>query len=106
MMSGWRSDIENVSIKRLQQFHRDFYWPNNATVSVVGDFDEQMVLDQLQNAFGHIPRQKSHCLRFTQEPEQEGERRGFCADLPGQTGCVCIMWRACAGLLIICLFLH
>ncbi|MFZ2500812.1 MAG: pitrilysin family protein, partial [Minisyncoccia bacterium] len=36
---GWRSDIEHMSIERLKQFYDDFYWPDNATVSVVGGFD-------------------------------------------------------------------
>ena len=36
---GWRSDIENVSTKRLKEFYNMYYWPNNATVTVIGDFE-------------------------------------------------------------------
>ena len=36
---------------------------------------------------------------YTQEPEQEGERRFVLRrSAPGQTGAVCICWRMCAGL--------
>ena len=34
---GYKSDIEHVPIEKLRQFYDTFYWPNNATVSVVGD---------------------------------------------------------------------
>ena len=35
---GWQSDIEGVSTERLRQFYETYYWPNNATVTVIGDF--------------------------------------------------------------------
>ena len=97
---GWRSDIENVSIERLQQFYRDFYWPNNATITVVGDFDESTVLNSLQASFGHIPASAESMPEiYTQEPEQEGERRLVLKrPAPGQAGGVCMTWRMCAGL--------
>jgi zinc protease len=41
---GWRSDIERVPIERLKKFYDDFYHPDNATVSVVGGFDEAETL--------------------------------------------------------------
>src|SRR6202521_2450385 len=41
---GWKSDIEHVSIGKLQEFYDTFYWPNNATVTVVGDIDEAATL--------------------------------------------------------------
>src|ERR1700734_2961719 len=34
---GYKSDIEHVPIEKLRQFYDTFYWPNNATVSVVGE---------------------------------------------------------------------
>ncbi len=36
---GWKSDIEHVPIAKLRDFYDTFYWPNNATVTVVGDID-------------------------------------------------------------------
>src|SRR4051812_13439573 len=35
---GWRSDIEKVPITKLKEFYDTFYWPNNATITVIGDF--------------------------------------------------------------------
>jgi len=36
---GWRSDIEGVPIEKLRAFYDTFYWPDNATATVIGDFD-------------------------------------------------------------------
>jgi zinc protease len=36
---GWKSDIEKVSVEQLRAFYDTFYWPNNATVTFVGDID-------------------------------------------------------------------
>ena len=38
---GWRSDIESVSTERLKEFYDVYYWPNNATATVIGDFDKE-----------------------------------------------------------------
>ena len=73
---GWRSDIENVSIERLQQFYNDFYHPNNATVSVVGGVSEEDALKLIKKHFGKIPASKNPIPgMYTAEPPQEGERR-------------------------------
>lgn len=73
---GWRSDVEGVPIERLRQFYNDFYWPNNATLLVVGDFDPKKTLDMVVKKFGSIPPSpKPFPPVYTTEPPQEGERR-------------------------------
>jgi zinc protease len=73
---GWRTDIEKVSIERLQQFYDDFYWPDNATISIVGDFDTKNVLEKIKKEFGQYSRApRPYPLMYTSEPPQEGERR-------------------------------
>ena len=52
---GWRSDIEKVSIEKLQEFYDTFYWPNNATVSVLGDFTPAQALGLVKKHYGAIP---------------------------------------------------
>ena len=49
---GWRSDIENVSTKRLQEFYNTYYWPNNATATVIGDFEKKQTLALIKKYFG------------------------------------------------------
>src|SRR3979411_1130090 len=36
---GWKSDIEHIPIAKLREFYDTFYWPNNATVTVIGDLE-------------------------------------------------------------------
>ena len=73
---GWRTDIENVSINRLKSFYDTFYWPNNATVTVIGDFDTKKILKLIDKYFGKIKKSPHEIpIMYTQEPVQEGPRR-------------------------------
>ena len=75
---GWRSDIEQVPIARLKQFYDDFYWPDNATVSVVGGLEVKEALAMIVKAFGvHPPKKGGYLPMYTEEPRQEGERRAI-----------------------------
>lgn len=77
---GWKSDIEKVSIERLKQFYNDFYWPDNATVSVVGGFDVDETLSMLKKEFGvHSKKEGTYLSVYTEESKQEGERRATVA---------------------------
>jgi zinc protease len=73
---GWKTDIEQVPIERLQQFYNDFYWPNNATVTIAGDFDASQALELIKRYFGvYTKSPKPFPPLYTDEPIQEGERR-------------------------------
>lgn len=73
---GWKSDIENVSIERLKKFYDTFYWPNNATVTMVGDFEKEKALALVKKHFGRIPKSREEIPEvYTEEPKQEGQRR-------------------------------
>lgn len=73
---GWRSDIENVPIEKLRAFYDTFYWPDNATVSVLGDIDPAAALALVRKYYGgytHSPQSIPQV--YTVEPEQTGPRR-------------------------------
>ena len=73
---GWRADIENISTDRLKEFYNTFYWPNNATATVIGDFSVEEILDLVWKSFGKIPRSPNTIpVMYTEEPPQEGLRR-------------------------------
>lgn len=73
---GWRSDVEGVPIARLQQFYKEFYHPDNATLLVIGDFKTADALADIARNFGKVPRASKPIPRvYTVEPPQEGERR-------------------------------
>jgi zinc protease len=73
---GWRSDVEGVSMDRLREFYNTFYWPNNATVILVGDVEPQNSMQLMQKHFGKLPTAPKPIPEvYTTEPVQEGERR-------------------------------
>jgi zinc protease len=73
---GWRSDVEGVPMDRLREFYNTFYWPDNASVILVGDFEAQAALKLMHKYYGQIPSAPKPLPEvYTVEPPQEGERR-------------------------------
>ena len=94
---GWRSDIEKVSIAKLREFYDTFYWPNNATVTVIGDFAPRRALELIGKYFGAIPRSPQPIPQvYTEEPAQTGPRR-VTVKRPGEVGVVQVAFKAPAA---------
>ncbi|QYJ75366.1 pitrilysin family protein [Shewanella sp. FJAT-52076] len=73
---GARSDLENVSIERLQDFYRKYYQPDNATLIVAGKFAPEDMLKKIEATFGTIPKpNRTIEPLYTVEPAQDGERQ-------------------------------
>ena len=73
---GWKEDIENVPIERLKEFYDTFYWPNNSTVTIIGDIESAEALNMVKEHFGKYGASPHEIPEmYTQEPEQEGPRR-------------------------------
>lgn len=90
---GWRSDVEGVPTERLKQFYDTFYWPNNATLVVVGDFEEARLLEQIQKHFAAIPASPRPIPQvYTVEPKQQGERR-FVLRRAGEVRYLQMVWH-------------
>ncbi len=72
---GWRKDIEQVTPEGLRSFYDRYYWPNNATVSVIGGFNAEGVMAQIKAAFESIPRREIPVKDLSGlEPDQRGKR--------------------------------
>jgi zinc protease len=94
---GWRSDIEKVSIEKLREFYDTFYWPDNATVTVIGDFQPENALGLIKKSYGAIPKAPKPIPQvYTEEPAQTGPRR-FVIKRAGQLGAVAIGHKIPAG---------
>lgn len=72
--TGTISSLENISREQTMELYRDIFSPNNMVVSVVGDFDEKLMLDWSNGLLGKLngPRFKMPCVN--KEPEQKGPR--------------------------------
>ena len=87
---GWRSDIEKVSIEKLREFYDTYYWPNNATVSIIGDFQTPAALGLVKKFYGVYPKSPKPIPQlYTEEPEQTGARR-VTVKRSGQLGVVAV----------------
>jgi zinc protease len=90
---GWRSDIEHVPIEKLRAFYDTFYWPDNATVTIVGDIEPAQALKLVNKYYGKIPRAPQPIpVVYTEEPAQSGPRR-VTLERPGQLGSLVIAYK-------------
>jgi zinc protease len=94
---GWKSDIEHVPIGRLRDFYDTFYWPNNATVTVIGDIEPTVTLGLIKKYYGGYTHSPAPIPTiYTEEPAQDGERRVI-VRRPGELGTVIIAHKVPNG---------
>jgi zinc protease len=53
---GNKSDVERVTMDKLQGFYHKYYQPDNAVLMVAGKVDEPKVVELVNQYFGKIPR--------------------------------------------------
>ena len=91
---GWKSDIESITPDGLREYYDTFYWPNNATLSIVGQFDRPKVLAEVAERFGQIDAAPHEIPQVTTaEPEQSGPRR-VTVRQDGQLGAVLMGFKS------------
>jgi zinc protease len=87
MPIGTKSDIENVPIDRLDAFYHKFYQPDNALLTIAGQFDGSKALALVAEDFGAIPRPtRVLAPTYTVEPTQDGERSATVRRVGGNQG--------------------
>ncbi|MDF1558970.1 MAG: pitrilysin family protein [Bacteroidales bacterium] len=52
---GEMKDLFNATVEDVKEFHGRFYIPNNATLSIAGDFETEEVKALVRKYFGEIP---------------------------------------------------
>jgi zinc protease len=73
---GSMADLEAASIADVREFHETFYVPENATLTIVGDFDTAQALQMVTQYFGRVPKARKPVPReIAAEPLQAAERR-------------------------------
>jgi len=56
---GHLSDLQAAPVEAVKEFFRQYYAPNNATVSIVGDFDPARARSLVRKYFGELPKGKA-----------------------------------------------
>ena len=85
---GSMADLEAASIADVREFHETYYVPENATVTIVGDFDSEQTLSMVNQYFA--PRAEGEATgaeRYSEgaaadEGTPRGDRRSVAASRP------------------------
>jgi len=89
---GDMADLTTMTRDDLYTHYRTYYIPNNAIISVVGDFQTNAMLSRIETLYGGIPAgpEPKHFVR--PEPPQQGERR-VKVERPGATPLISVAYR-------------
>src|SRR4030095_15181839 len=82
---GSMEDLNAATVQDAEAFFRIYYAPNNAVLSMVGDFKTDVALGFIKKHFEKIPSQTPPAVPDMSEPEQKGERRKVIEDSFAQT---------------------
>ncbi len=52
---GEMEDLFNATVEDVKEFHGKYYVPNNATLTIAGDFDSEEIKELVGKYFGEIP---------------------------------------------------
>ncbi|HEY0701829.1 MAG TPA: pitrilysin family protein [Candidatus Acidoferrales bacterium] len=72
---GSMTDLNAASIDDVKDFFRIYYAPNNAVLTLVGDFDPDEALAKVKKYFGSIPAQPTPASGGLLDEPHYGERR-------------------------------
>lgn len=73
---GSMEDLEAASIEDVREFHRTYYVPENATLTVVGDFDTAQAVQLVNQYFARVAKAPHPVPRdIPKEPAWTKERR-------------------------------
>lgn len=72
---GWKADLREITHKDLWDYYKACYTPDNAVLVVVGDFETDRMVSDIERLFGGIQGSADVPEIRSVEPPQEGERR-------------------------------
>jgi oligopeptide/dipeptide ABC transporter ATP-binding protein len=72
---GWKSDLRAITREELYAHYQTYYMPNNAVLVLVGDFQTDAIMQQVEQHFADLPSGPRLPVFRPEEPEQQGERR-------------------------------
>ncbi|HKU16592.1 MAG TPA: pitrilysin family protein [Steroidobacteraceae bacterium] len=94
---GSMDDLNAASLADVAQFFKTYYAPNNAVLSLVGDFEPDEALALIRRYFADIPRQPEPPAVDLSEPRQQAERRETMTDPLARLTQVQIAYKAPVG---------
>jgi zinc protease len=89
---GDLTDLYTIQREDLYRHYRTHYIPNNAVLSIAGDFETQTMLDRIRELFESLPAGPQPARLARTEPPQAGERR-VSVEGPGETVYLQVSYR-------------
>jgi zinc protease len=86
-------DLENASLDDVRAFHRDYYGPNNAVISMAGDISAEEGFKLAEKYFGKIERRETPPRPDVSEPLNTKEKRITQSDDLAQVPAVAVAWK-------------
>ncbi|HEY0370358.1 MAG TPA: pitrilysin family protein [Thermoanaerobaculia bacterium] len=77
---GDLTDLDAATLEDSRKFFQTYYAPNNAVLTVVGDFDSATALNWVNQYFGNIPAQSQPAPADISEPRQTEEKHATKTD--------------------------
>ncbi|MFZ2095827.1 MAG: pitrilysin family protein [Anaerolineales bacterium] len=93
---GDLTDLYSMQRDDLYRHYRSYYIPNNAVLSIAGDFTTQSMLERIRELYEPLPAGPQIPRLVRTEPTQAGERR-VAVEGPGETIYLQISYRAPAA---------
>jgi zinc protease len=94
---GSMEDLNAATVQDAADFFRIYYAPNNAVLSLVGDFQMDVALSLIKKYFESIPAQPAPPVPDVAEPEQKTERRKIIEDAFAQAPRLDMVYKVPAG---------
>jgi len=94
---GSMEDLNAATVDDVKSFFKTYYAPNNAVLSIVGDFKTDEVMAKVEKYFGDIPSQPAPPSPDMTEPKQTAERRKTIEDPLAQLARIDIAYKIPAG---------
>ena len=93
---GDLADLQSMQRDDLYHHYCTYYQPNNAVLTLAGDFESEQMLERIQDLYAGLPTGPDAPHLKRAEPPQTGERR-LIVEGPGETTYVQLSYRAPAG---------
>jgi len=94
---GSMEDLNAATVDDVKSFFKTYYAPNNAVLSIVGDFKTDEVMAKVEKYFGDIPSQPAPPSPDMTEPKQTAERRKTIEDPLAQLARIDIAYKIPTG---------
>ncbi len=94
---GSMEDLNAATVEDVASFFKMYYAPNNAVLTLVGDFKSDEALAKIRSSFESIPRQPDPPAVDMTEPAQKTERRATVDDVLARAPRIDLAFKAVPG---------